>query len=210
MSALKSLPSPLPPSQATTNLLSLQICLFWFFHINLSTFAPDFLLSIMYLRFLHGTHGMRQGVHSFYNWIVGQMASLNFAYPVISWWTRVQFLVLWLLWITLLWTLIYTVSPLHMNPQVVNFQRCERAFHQCQEWETLQLALRLLLLMIFQLCHLPSPLPPPGSTSSCLFTWCQTLYASCHIVLLCFSGYCTINLKCFIFCLFLCIVWKVL
>ena len=151
------------------------------------------------------------GVHSFYNWIVGHMASLYFAYPVISWWTRVQFLVLWLLWITLLWTLIYSVSPLHMNLQVANFQRCEHAFHQCQVWETLQPALCLLLLTIHQLYHLPPPLPPPGSSSSYLFTWCQTLYASCYPVLLYFSGFCTVRLKCFIFvCFYVLFVWKVL
>ena len=61
----------------------------------------------------------------------------------------------------------------------------------------LQLALRLLLLTILQLCHLPPPLPPPVSNSSCLFTQCQPLYASCCTVLLNFSRYCTVRLKMF-------------
>ena len=59
-----------------------------------------------------------------------------------------------------------TVSPPHMNLQVVNFQRCKRAFHQCQAWVKLPFALCLLLLTILQLCHLPPPLPPPASDES--------------------------------------------
>ena len=35
---------------------------------------------------------------------------------------------------------------------------------------------------------------------SCLFTQCQPLYASCCTVLPYFSRYCTVRLKCFIFC----------
>ena len=100
--------------------------------------------------------------------------------------------------------MIYTVSPLHMNLQDENFQRWECAFHHCQVWVKLQLALCLLLLMILQLYHLPPPLPPPVSNSSCLFTWCQPLYASCCTVLF---SYCMIK-KCFLFlCVcFLCII----
>ncbi|XP_060005064.1 uncharacterized protein LOC132520324 [Lagenorhynchus albirostris] len=48
-------------------------------------------------------------------------------------------------------------------------------------------ALRLLLLTTLQLYHLPPPLPPPVSNSSCLFTRCQPLDASCCSVLLYFS-----------------------
>ena len=44
----------------------------------------------------------------------------------------------------------------------------------------LQLAVSLPLLMIRQFYHLPHPLPPLGSNSSCLFTWWPPLYASCH------------------------------
>ena len=102
-----------------------------------------------------------------------------------------------------------TVSPLHTNFQVANFQRCERAFHQRPAWVKLQLALRLLLLTILQLYHLPPPLPPPVSNSSCLFTRCQPLYASCCTVLLYFSRYCTVRIKnvFFIFCVcFFCII----
>ena len=65
----------------------------------------------------------------------------------------------------------------------------------------LQLALHLPVLTILQLCHLPV------SISSCLFTWCQTLYASCCMVLPYLSRYCTIRLKCFLSFLFsVCII----
>ena len=40
-----------------------------------------------------------------------------------------------------------------------------------------------LLLTVLQIYHLP-PLPPSVSTPSCLFTWCQPLYASCCTILL--------------------------
>ena len=70
----------------------------------------------------------------------------------------------------------------------------------------LQLALHLLLLKILQLYHLPPPIFPPVSNSSCLYTSCQPLYVSCHSVLLYFSRYCTIRLKsCFIFLFFMCL-----
>ena len=103
-----------------------------------------------------------------------------------------------------------TVSPLHTNLQVANFQIFERAFHPCKAWVKVQLALRLLLLTILQLYHLPPPLPPPVSNSSCLFTRCQPLYASSCTVLLYFSRYCTVRLKMlslfFVFVCFLCII----
>ena len=86
--------------------------------------------------------------------------------------------------------------------------------HQCQAWVKLQFALRLLLLTILQLYRLPPHLPPPVSNSSCLFTRCQPLYASCWTVPLYLSRYCTVRLKMFYFlCLFVfyvLFVWKVL
>ena len=54
--------------------------------------------------------------------------------------------------------------------------------HRCQTWVTLQLALRLLWLTTLQLCHLPPPLPPPVSSSSCLFPPCQPLCTSCGTI----------------------------
>ena len=96
-------------------------------------------------------------------------------------------------------TEVSTVSPLHTNLQVPNFQRCDRAFHRRQAWVQLQLALRLLLLTILQLYHLPTPLPPPVSNSSCLFTRCQPLYASCCTVLFKVL-YCKIKNVFFTFC----------
>jgi len=85
----------------------------------------------------------------------------------------------------------------------VNHQRCERAFRQRQVWVKTQLALHNLLLTILQLCPLPPPLPLPVSHPSCLFTWCQPLYASCFTVLLLyFSRCCTIRVKTFYFLCF--------
>ena len=110
-----------------------------------------------------------------------------------------------------------TLSPLYMHLQVANFQRCECASSSSEEPEpepstsgvSKIAALRLLLLTILQLYHLPPPLPPPVSNSSCLFTRCQPLYASCCTVLLYFSRYCTVRLKmfyflCFFFMYYLC------
>ena len=86
-----------------------------------------------------------------------------------------------------------TVSPLRMNLQDANFQRCEHASgsrrnwnpcHQHQAWVTLQLALRLPLLTTLPLYHLP----PPVSNSSCLFTRCQHLYASVVLCSCTFQG----------------------
>ena len=85
----------------------------------------------------------------------------------------------------------------------LNLARNQNLCHQRQAWVKLQLALRLLSLMILQLYHPPPPFPPPVSNSSCLFTRCQPLYANCCTVLLYFSRYCTVRLKMFYFlCLF--------
>ena len=97
----------------------------------------------------------------------------------------------------------HTVSHIHSNLQVANFQRCKCAFYQRQVWVKLQLAFYLLLPTILQLYHFPPPLPPPVSNPSCLFTRCQCLYASCCIVWLHFSMYYTIKNVFLIFC-----VWK--
>ena len=39
------------------------------------------------------------------------------------------------------------------------------------------------IVTILQLYHMPPPLPPSIKNSSCLFSWCQPLYASCLTVL---------------------------
>ena len=90
-----------------------------------------------------------------------------------------------------------------MNLQVANFQRCQCVFYRFQVRVTLQLAPRLLLLSVLSLYHFPPLLPPPVSNSSCLFTWCQPLYASWCTVLLYFSRSCTVKLKLFYFLHFL-------
>ena len=81
---------------------------------------------------------------------------------------------------------------------------CHGLSHQLRT--TLQLAIRLLLQRILQLYHLPRLLPPPVSQSSCLFTQCQPLYASC-------SSWTTVlfkelyyQIKNVFFCLFACYV----
>ena len=62
----------------------------------------------------------------------------------------------------------------------------------------------LLLMITLQLFHLPPPLPPPVSNSSCLFTRSQPLSVSYCTVLIYFSRYCTISLKIMSFlCVFL-------
>ena len=62
--------------------------------------------------------------------------------------------------------------------------------------------LRLLMLMILQLDHLPPPFPPPVSKSFCLFMRCQPLYASYCAARLCFTRDCTVRLKMFYFCVY--------
>ena len=70
-----------------------------------------------------------------------------------------------------------------------------------------EISLCLLLLTILQLYHLPPPLPPPVSNSSCLFTRCQPLCGSCCTTVLFKVLYCEIKNVFFIFCVcFLCIV----
>ena len=58
----------------------------------------------------------------------------------------------------------------------------------------------LLLLMILQLCHLPTPRPSPVSNPSCPFIQYPPLSASCCTILLYFSRQCTVRLNMFIFC----------
>ena len=88
--------------------------------------------------------------------------------------------------------IVFSRGQIELNPA-----RSQNLCHQCQVWVKLQLTLRLLLLTIPQLYHLPPPLPLPVSNSSCLFTRCQPLYASCCAVLLYFTRYCTVRLKIF-------------
>ena len=64
----------------------------------------------------------------------------------------------------------------------------QNQFYQCQALVKLHLALCFLLLMTLQLYHLPPPLPPPVSNSSCLSTRCQLLDVSCCTVQRTFQG----------------------
>ena len=120
-------------------------------------------------------------------------------------------------------TFLNRVSTLHMNLQVVNFQRCKCASGSSKEPEPVpsmsgvsEIAACPLspIVMILQLYHLPPPLPLPVSNSSCLFTRCQPPYASCCTVLLYFSRYCTVRLTMFslffVFVFYVLFVWKVL
>ena len=88
--------------------------------------------------------------------------------------------------------LLNTINPLHRNLQVVTFQTCKNGFHY-QLWMKLKLGLYLLLLIILQLCYLPSVLPPPVNNSSCLFTWWQPMYISCYTILLYFLRHCAVD-----------------
>ena len=95
----------------------------------------------------------------------------------------------------------YSKSPTY-KPSSCELSTMLIAFRQRQMWVKLQLALRLLLLTIFWLHHLPPPFLAPVSNCPCLFTRCQPLYASCSTfkVLSC-------KIKSFIFCVcFLCVL----
>ena len=125
-------------------------------------------------------------------------------------------------WMYIIYQQKNTVSPLHTTFKLRTFEDVNvRSYVQSRKLVHVsgirchvQLALCLLLLTILQLYHLPPPLPPPVSNSSCLFTRCQPLYASCCTVLLYFSGYCTVRLKMFslffVFVFYVSFVWKVL
>ena len=72
-----------------------------------------------------------------------------------------------------------------------------------------QLALHLLLLLIFQLYHLSPPLLSPGSTSSCLFTRYQPQYSSWHTLLMYPSRYSIVRLKMSLFFKFI-FIWRLI
>ena len=101
-------------------------------------------------------------------------------------------------WLTI-WRTV--VQDLYFKPRMPGSKRViefnptsyQNLCHQHQVWRTSQLALFLLLLTTLQLYHLPPPLPPPVSNSSCLFTRCQPLCASCCTVFLYFSRYYTVR-----------------
>ena len=95
---------------------------------------------------------------------------------------------------TLSWGFLYSKSPTYepSSCELSKMQTCVPSMSGMSE-----IALCLLFLTTLQLYHLPPPLPPPVSNSSCLFTRCQPLYASCCTVLLYFSKYCTVRVKIF-------------
>ena len=95
---------------------------------------------------------------------------------------------------------LYSTVLIEYSGAVSLFQ-AQNLCQQHQAWVKLQLVLRLLLLTIRQLYHLPIPLPPPVGNSSGLFTQCQPLYASCCTFQ---ELYCKIK----IFFYFLCICVK--
>ena len=111
-------------------------------------------------------------------------------------------------WILYRWTIGELTLRLRMFKEL---ESNLRSINNRSEWNC-NLPFHLQLLRIIQFYHLPPPLPPPGSNSSCLFTRCQSLYASYCIVLLYFSKYCTVKLKTFyfLFAFSVLYVWKVL
>ena len=100
------------------------------------------------------------------------------------------------------------VSPLHTNLQVANFQRCERASGSIKEPEPVPATSGVSEIAACppsptadnpSALHLPPPLPPAISKSSCLFIRCQPLYWTTVLFKI-------INVF-FIFCVcFLCII----
>ena len=104
-------------------------------------------------------------------------------------------------WSYMVNTTLYSKSPTY-KPSSVKRGKC--VFYQCQAWVKLQLALHLLLLMIFQLYHLPPP-ASPVSNSFTLLAWSLDSSPCMPAVVLClyFSRYCTVRLKMFSFCVYL-------
>ena len=99
-----------------------------------------------------------------------------------------------------------TVSSLHTNLQIANFQRCTHTHStsiRCEwdgGWPSISYCWRSFTSTI-------SYLSPLLSDSSCLFTRCQLPYASCCTLLLYFSRYCTARFKMFSFCGFFCVYY---
>ena len=102
------------------------------------------------------------------------------------------------------------VNRLHINLQVVNFQRWEHTFGSSKEPEPVPSASGMSETaadpqppVADGASALPPllPLSPPVSDFSCLFSLCQPLYASCCTVLLYFPRYSTAWLKMFSFLL---------
>ena len=106
----------------------------------------------------------------------------------------------------------FTVGPLHRNPQVSNFQRCECASHQRQAWLTLKLALHLLLLTALRLHHLPPPLPPPSIILVCYSMPAPACQLLCHATVLFKALHSKIKngFSIFVFVFYILFVWKVL
>ena len=86
-------------------------------------------------------------------------------------------------WILYRWTIGELTLRLRMFKELES-NLC--SINDRSEWNC-NLPSHLSLLRIIQFYHPPPPLPPPGSNSSCLFTRCQSLYASYCIVQLYFS-----------------------
>ena len=117
---------------------------------------------------------------------------------------------------------LFPLSGIHRFPHYIAVRK-DLQVASFQRWNVRSITIRrewhcsfphLLLLMILQPCHLPPPLRPVVSNSSCLFPQCQSLNVSCCTVLLYFSRCCTIRLKMlslfFVFVLHVLFVWKVL
>ena len=115
---------------------------------------------------------------------------------------------------------INTVTPLLQSFKLRTFKdvsvrlvpaRNPNLYHLQRAWVKSQLALRLLLLMIFQLYHLSLPLSLPVSNSSCLLTGCQPGYASCCPLLFKVLYYKVKNVFfILVFVFYVLFVWKVL
>ena len=116
-----------------------------------------------------------------------------------------------------------TVSPLHTNLQVANSKmqthihmfshvsssiRLEYIVTRLEYIVTCVHHLQVVVRLCTVLCK-EAQYHLSVSNSSCLFTWCQPLYASCCTILLCFSRYCTVRLKIFsfVYVCFLCIIY---
>ena len=98
----------------------------------------------------------------------------------------------------------YTVSPLHANLQVANFQRCKCASGSSREPDPVpptsgvsETAARPLPPVSDDPSSLPSPPSPSSSQERLPVHSLPAPYASCCTVLLYFSRYCTLRSKMF-------------
>lgn len=96
---------------------------------------------------------------------------------------------------------------LHLNIQVVSFQRCQHVFHQHGVCGEIKLPLHLLLLTILQALPSPLSLPPPVSNPSLpVHSMPVPIYQLSDCITVLFPRYYTVRTKMSLFLCFLCVL----